>query len=156
MSSIFKVGQVLTGRLARYIITKEIQETVWFAKWAQPTAGFVKRTGYWLVYRNDASQESVIIKSVRNYPRVENERDILRRFQERTPYLRPVVDEIEDPAEPITIALKYLDDNLQHASDKQTLSRKELSLFRKEFCWLWAHYTMMAMYIPVGSTLLPT
>ena len=45
--------------------------------------------------------------------------------------MRPVIDEIEDPAEPVTIVLKYLDDNLQHASDKQTLSRKELTFVSK-------------------------
>ena len=32
MSSIFKLGQVVKGKLSKYIITKEIQETVWFAK----------------------------------------------------------------------------------------------------------------------------
>lgn len=42
-----------------------------------------------------------------------------------------MIDEIEDPAEPVTIVLKYLDDNLQHASNKQTLSRKELMFVSK-------------------------
>ncbi|KAH7323950.1 hypothetical protein BKA65DRAFT_555622 [Rhexocercosporidium sp. MPI-PUGE-AT-0058] len=31
MSSLFRLRQVLRGRLGKYIITKEIQDTVWFA-----------------------------------------------------------------------------------------------------------------------------
>lgn len=31
-SSGFRLGQVLRGRLGKYIITKEIQDTVWFAR----------------------------------------------------------------------------------------------------------------------------
>ncbi|KAF4627689.1 hypothetical protein G7Y89_g10467 [Cudoniella acicularis] len=105
-SSIFRLGQVLRGRLGKYIITKKIQDTVWFAK--NPVG------------------ETVVVKSVRDHPRVENERDVLKRFQDQTPYLRPLIDEIEDPAEPPTIVLKYLEDNLLEASIKKTLNRKEL------------------------------
>jgi serine/threonine protein kinase len=75
--------------------------------------------------------ERVVIKSVRGHSRVKNERDTLRRFEGRTPYLRPLLDEIEVPSEPITIVLKYLDDNLQNASNKTTLSRKELKYVSK-------------------------
>jgi hypothetical protein len=32
MSSLFRIGQVLKGRASQYTITKEIQDTVWFAK----------------------------------------------------------------------------------------------------------------------------
>jgi hypothetical protein len=81
--------------------------------------------------RSQKNEQRVVIKSVRGHFRVENERDILRRFQGRTPYLRPLIDEIEEPSEPITIVLKYLDDNLQNASNKRTLSRKELKYVSK-------------------------
>jgi hypothetical protein len=81
--------------------------------------------------RSQKNEQRVVIKSVRGHFRVENERDILRRFQGRTPYLRPLIDEIEEPSEPITIVLKYLDDNLQNASNKGTLSRKELKYVSK-------------------------
>jgi hypothetical protein len=53
-------------------------------------------------------QELAVIKSVQGHPRVENERDVLKRFQHRTPYLRPLIDEIDEPSVPVTIALKYL------------------------------------------------
>jgi hypothetical protein len=84
-----------------------------------------------LLSRSQKNEQQVVIKSVRGHFRVENERDILRRFQGRTPYLRPLIDEIEEPSEPITIVLKYLDDNLQNASNKRTLSRKELKYASK-------------------------
>ena len=65
-----------------------------------------------LLSRSQKNEQQVVIKSVR----VENERNVLRRFQERTPYLRPLTDDIEEPSEPITIVLRYLDDTLQNAS----------------------------------------
>ncbi|KAK0114166.1 hypothetical protein ONS95_013667 [Cadophora gregata] len=106
MTSLFRIGQVLKGRLGRYIITKEIQDTVWFAK--------------------NQVEEAVVIKGVQGHPRVENERDVLKRFQDRTPYLRPLIDEIEEPSEPATIVFKYLEDHLLNASIQKTLNRKEL------------------------------
>lgn len=128
MSSIFKLGQVVKGKLSKYIITKEIQETVWFAKWVHSV-----RIAVWCLpsSRDQANQQQVVIKSVRGHFRVKNERDVLQKFQGRTPYLRPLIDEIEELAEPTTIVLKYLDDNLQNASNKKTLNRKEIKYISK-------------------------
>ncbi|KAF1912983.1 putative serine/threonine protein kinase [Ampelomyces quisqualis] len=106
MATLFRMGQILKGRAGKYTITKEIQDTVWFAK--------------------NHLQEQVVIKSVKGHPRVENERSVLRRFQHRTPYLRPLIDEIDEPSIPVTIALKYLQDDLLNASITKTLNRKEL------------------------------
>ena len=55
-----------------------------------------------------------------------NERDVLNRFQNQTPHLRPLIDEIKEPSNPPTIVLKYLDDHLLNASIKKTLDQKEL------------------------------
>jgi serine/threonine protein kinase len=71
-------------------------------------------------------QELVVIKSVQDHPRVENERNVLKRFQYRTPYLRPLIDEIDEPSVPVTIALKYLQGDLLDASVAKTLNRREL------------------------------
>lgn len=71
-------------------------------------------------------QELVVIKSVRDHPRVENERDVLQRFQHRTPYLRSLIDEIDEMSAPVTIALRYLQGGLLAASIARTLSRREL------------------------------
>ena len=60
-----------------------------------------------------------------------NERDVLKRFQHRTPYLRPLIDEIEGESLPSTIALKFLDDDLLRASVKKALNRKEIKYVSK-------------------------
>ncbi|KFY12817.1 hypothetical protein V491_06646 [Pseudogymnoascus sp. VKM F-3775] len=107
-ASIFEIGQVVRGCLSKYSITKAIQDGVWLAK--------------------NNIEQTVVIKSVRNHPRVENERDVTKRFQNRTSYLRSLVDEIEGPLEPepVTIVLKHLHDNLLNASVKKDLSRREI------------------------------
>lgn len=67
-----------------------------------------------------------MIKSVLDHPRVENERDVLKRFQHRTPYLRPLIDEIDEPTFPVTIALRYLQGDLLEASVARNLNRREV------------------------------
>ena len=67
-----------------------------------------------------------MIKSVEGHWRLHNERDILNRFQARAPTLRPLIDKIEDPAEPPAIVLKYLDDDLKEAPNAKTLTRQEI------------------------------
>lgn len=81
--------------------------------------------------RNLTTEDPVVIKSVRGHFRVENERDVLRRFQGRTPCLRPMVDEIKEPAEPTAIVLRYLDEDLRRASDNKKLNQKELKYVSK-------------------------
>lgn len=71
-------------------------------------------------------QELAVVKSVQGHPRVENEREILRKSQDRTPYLRPVIDEIKEPSEPVAIVLKHLQSDLLQSSIAKTLNRKEL------------------------------
>ncbi|KAF2278304.1 kinase-like protein [Westerdykella ornata] len=71
-------------------------------------------------------QDTVVIKSVQGHPRVENEREVLKRFQHRTHCLRPLIDEIQEPSAHVTIALRYLECDLLDASIKKTLNRKEL------------------------------
>ncbi|KAF1844390.1 kinase-like protein [Cucurbitaria berberidis CBS 394.84] len=105
-SALFRTGQILKGRAGAYTITKQVQETVWFVK-------------------THRAQETVVIKSVQGHPRVENERDVLKRLQHRTPFLRPLVDEIEDLST-TTIALKYLQSDLLKETVRQTLNREEL------------------------------
>ncbi len=72
------------------------------------------------------------MKSFESHWRLHNERDILKRFQSRTPTLRPLLDEIGDPIEPPAIILKYLDDNLTRASRKQRLTRREIKSVAKK------------------------
>jgi hypothetical protein len=65
-----------------------------------------------LNFRNIAAHETLVIKGVEGHPRVENERDVLKRLQHRTPFLRPLIDEIEEPSTLTTIALKYLESDV--------------------------------------------
>ena len=62
----------------------------------------------WLTWKPDRNQinDTVVIKGVHGHFRVENERNVLRRFHDRTPFLRPLIDEIEDPSEPPCDCLK--------------------------------------------------
>ncbi|KAM5434691.1 hypothetical protein MferCBS31731_006637 [Microsporum ferrugineum] len=101
-SSLLRLGQVLHGNLGRYVAVKELQDTACKV------------------------EQTVIIKGVSGHPRVQNERDILKRFQSQTPFLRPLIDEIKDRADTPVIVLKHLDDHLLNASIKQSLNRKEI------------------------------
>ncbi|KAJ0413763.1 serine/threonine protein kinase [Aspergillus carlsbadensis] len=99
-------GQILRGELGKYTIAKQLRDTLWLAK-NQP-------------------KETVIVKGVQNHPRVKNERDILKHFQGKTAYLRPLLDEIEDPPEPTIIVLKHFEGDLLQATKARPLNRKEL------------------------------
>ena len=66
-----------------------------------------------------------MIKSIRHF-RLENERDVLKRFQSRAPSLRPLFDEIEDPPGPPALFLKHLDDDLLHVSATEKLTSLEV------------------------------
>ncbi|KAK2784845.1 hypothetical protein FQN53_008238, partial [Emmonsiellopsis sp. PD_33] len=61
--------------------------------------------------RTQNNLQPVIIKGTRHF-RLETERDVLHRFQTRTPYIRPLLDEIIDPSDPPAIVLRHLDDHL--------------------------------------------
>ncbi|XXH02734.1 hypothetical protein Hte_009119 [Hypoxylon texense] len=102
----FCLGEVLHGRLGSYTLFKKIQDTVWLAR--------------------NQSHELAVIKSVIGHPRVGNERDVLQRFQSRSPCIRPLVDEIQDPLKPTTIVLKHLDSDLLEASVRKPLNRQEI------------------------------
>ncbi|KAE8146934.1 putative serine/threonine protein kinase [Aspergillus avenaceus] len=106
MSPIIHIGQALRGQHGIYTIFKQLQETVWLAN-------------------RDGRGQSVVIKSV-NHFRIQNERDVLKHFQGRTPFIRPLIDEIVEPVDSSAIVLKYLDDHLLNACASQRLTDKEI------------------------------
>lgn len=69
--------------------------------------------------------QTVIIKAARHF-NITNERDIGRKFQHKTPHLRPLVDEILQPADPPAIVLKYLQDDLMNTSAAKRFNGKEI------------------------------
>ncbi len=78
-----------------------------------------------LPFSRSDSNQVVVVKCERR-DRIDNEREILRRFSPVASSLRPLVDEIEEPPEPPALVLKHLDDNLLHASNTKKLSRWEV------------------------------
>lgn len=72
-----------------------------------------------------------MIKAVPNHYRAQHERDLLRRFEGKVPHLRPIVDKIRDPAEPLAITLRHLDNDLYNASKQKMLNRKDLKYVSK-------------------------
>ncbi|KAL4922392.1 kinase-like domain-containing protein [Aspergillus aurantiobrunneus] len=96
--------------LGSYCVTKQLQETVW--------PGLSQ------------NQEKVIVKSVRHW-RIQNERDILLRYQDRIPSFRPLLDEIEDASVPPTIVLKHLDGDALDASNRRRFTRPEVRYVAK-------------------------
>jgi hypothetical protein len=120
-SPILKVGQTLKGRIGFYTITKQLQVCVWLAR----SVSFPCNIGAVTNACRNQDKNNVVIKSVHHF-RLRNERDILLRLQSQTPLLRPLLDEIEDPPNPPALVLKYLEDDLLHASNTGRLTRPEV------------------------------
>ncbi|KAJ8069391.1 hypothetical protein OCU04_003045 [Sclerotinia nivalis] len=111
MSPLLNIGQVLNGKTNTYTISKQLYEFVFLT--------------------HDSRAQNVIIKSIRGHWRLKNEADILKCFQAKTSSLRPLIDEIVEPADPPTIVLKYLDNDLLSESYKKKLTRSELKFIAR-------------------------
>jgi serine/threonine protein kinase len=83
-----------------------------------------------MVRRNEKG-ERYIIKSVRSHWRLENELNVLKRYQSQSTFLRPLLDEIEEPPEPSSILLEYRDTDLLKESKISRLSRPEIKQVAK-------------------------
>ncbi|PTU25587.1 hypothetical protein P175DRAFT_0430052 [Aspergillus ochraceoroseus IBT 24754] len=115
MTSSLRLGQCVRGQNGLYTIGKQLQETVWLARYDYKSNG-----RFSLSYN-----QQVILKSVTHF-RLRNERDVLNRFQCRTPFIRPLIDEIVEPSDPPAIVLKYLDNHLLNASVSKRLTNQEV------------------------------
>lgn len=74
-----------------------------------------------LITLSTPKQDTVVGKAVRGHWRRQNEANILRQFQDRTPFLRPLIDQITQPEDPPAIVLKHLDSDLLTHSKSQKL-----------------------------------
>ncbi|KAK4452900.1 kinase-like protein [Podospora aff. communis PSN243] len=101
MARLFSADTVLLGRLSSYTITKELHRP------ADEGAVYLAR-------------------SIQDHWRLRNEVDVLKRYQPGTRFLRPLIDEIEDPADPASVVLRYLDSDVLTESNKKRLSRPEI------------------------------
>ncbi|KAK1086660.1 hypothetical protein LTR33_001460 [Friedmanniomyces endolithicus] len=102
------LGQVLKGKAGSYKLASKLQDSVWLA---------IDQLG----------GQKVIVKHAKHF-RVQNERDVLLRFQGQTSHLRPLLDEVEfgDGERWPALVLSYLDDDLLTSSSKRRLTRTEL------------------------------
>lgn len=124
MACSLRLGQCVRGQNGLYTISKQLQETVWLARYEADANLMVDSASHSLFSRTGTDRR-VIVKSVHHF-RLQNERDVLNRFQSRTPFIRPLIDEIVDPADPPAIVLKYLDDHLLNASVSKRLTNQEI------------------------------
>lgn len=124
MASSLRLGQCVRGQNGLYTIGKQLQETVWLARYEDDANLTVDSASHSLFSRTENNQQ-VIVKSVPHF-RLQNERDVLNRFQSRTPFIRPFIDEIVEPADPPAIVLKHLDDHLLNASVSKRLTNQEI------------------------------
>ncbi|RAL13842.1 kinase-like protein [Aspergillus homomorphus CBS 101889] len=85
MAGLLSPGQIFKGRTGVYTVTKQLQECIWLAK--------------------NETQQPFLLKSVQHF-RLQNEHDVLRRFQARTPYIRPLIEAL-DTHDPPTLILKH-------------------------------------------------
>ncbi|OBT62969.1 hypothetical protein VE03_07614 [Pseudogymnoascus sp. 23342-1-I1] len=74
MATTMMLGRKLRGKHGLYTVTKQVQDCIWLA--------------------TNQNKENVVVKSVDHF-RLQNERDVLLRFQNQTPFIRPLLDEIE-------------------------------------------------------------
>ncbi|TDZ35841.1 Serine/threonine-protein kinase shk1/pak1 [Colletotrichum spinosum] len=111
MRSPLQIHQVLLGRKSSYTIVKELHRAI------DEAAIYLAR---------DDNREHCIVKSIRGHWRLQNEADILRRYQSQTSFLRPIVDVVQEPADPPSIILKYLDSELLTESKRKRLTRAEI------------------------------
>ncbi|OTA57507.1 kinase-like protein [Hypoxylon sp. EC38] len=110
------MGSILKGRVSTYSLVKELYRsadngTVFLAK--------------------NHEKERCILKSIPKHWRLQNEATILKSYQDRSPYLRPLLDKIQEPTEPSSIVLKYLDTDLLTESKKKRLTRPEIKQVAK-------------------------
>jgi hypothetical protein len=87
------IGQILERKTGASTITKRLYETIWLAVYGIYSLDFVPKS---TDENSNQNNHHVILKSVRHW-RLQNERDILLRYQSKTPYMRPVIDTIEEP-----------------------------------------------------------
>ncbi|KFZ12317.1 hypothetical protein V502_07148 [Pseudogymnoascus sp. VKM F-4520 (FW-2644)] len=105
MTSTLRLGQILKGSLSTYTITKQLHSSIWLA--------------------TNLAGEKTIVKSVQHW-RLENERDVLKRFQGRAPGLRPLVDEIVGEEEAPAIVLSWFEDDALNVSGGRRFTRGEV------------------------------
>jgi casein kinase II subunit alpha len=123
MTSRFKVGQCIEGKVSTYALSKQLHKDIWTATYQAPP---IDRSLSPLTLNRSSNLGKVIIKSARKC-RLENERDVLKHFNARLG-IRQLLDETHDPP---SLVLKHLDDNLLNVSSSKRLEKPEIKFIAK-------------------------
>ncbi|GAW26421.1 putative serine threonine protein kinase [Rosellinia necatrix] len=91
MAPLLYIGQILKGRNSTYTLVKELHRAV------DEAAVYLAR---------NQNNDLCIVKSIRGHWRLQNEADILKRYQSKSLFIRPLIDEIQQPADPPSIILR--------------------------------------------------
>jgi len=119
-----KIGQHIQGKFDIYSISAKLHKHVWIALSVSFHFLFC-RVSYYASSGTKAS--TVIVKTAPTYL-LENECEVLKRFQGR-PHIRQLIDEVRDPP---SIVLKHLGDNLLNASNSKRLERSDVKYVAKK------------------------
>ena len=82
------------------------------------------------IMRSGSLGGNVIVKSV-NHFRLQNERDVLLRFQPRTQHIRPLLDEIDPDVPSHALVMRWLDDDLLNVTRRRQLVSSEVKFVAK-------------------------
>ncbi|KAI1161900.1 serine/threonine protein kinase [Nemania serpens] len=116
MAPLLRIGQILKGRNSTYTLVKELHRAV------DEAAVYLAR---------NQSNDLCIVKSIRGHWRLQNEAAILKRYQSKSSFIRPLIDEIQQPADPPSIVLRHLDSELLTESKNKRLTRPEIKQVAK-------------------------
>ena len=72
----------------------------------------------------------MIVKFV-NHFRLQNERDVLLRFQPRTPHIRPLLDEVDPDSFSHALVMRWLDSDLLDVTRRRQLASSEVKFVAK-------------------------
>ena len=129
MSATPRIGQMLKGRLGSYTVTNKLYESVWKGRYDRVThheclLGCADHSN------SDTQGCNVVVKSV-NHWRLWSERDVLLRYQSRTPYIRPLLDEVDPDMPSHALILRWLDTDLLDATEDKGLESSDVKLVAK-------------------------
>jgi serine/threonine protein kinase len=82
------------------------------------------------IVRSGSLGGKVIVKSV-NHFRLQNERDVLLRFQPRTQHIRPLLDEVDPDIPSHALVMRWLDGDLLNVTRRRQLASSEVKFVAK-------------------------
>ena len=81
----------------------------------------------WLTnYHSNGKRDNVIVKTAPEAWQLQNESGVLKAYQDKTPHLRRLIDEVEGTEGPQALVLEHLDDDMLNFCTAEKLSSKEL------------------------------